>query len=411
MAARKDGSVQLAFGMGKYPNRGVLDAYAGISIGEAAVDGALEPPAGARRRTARDGTDPLRGAGAAERRAVQPGAQRRAADQLRVDVHGRGAVRARAARAPPQPRRAPPRRRHRPLPPDRHRHRVGRGRRRAASSSTTRRRSPPATTRGACATWSARRWRTWRRRPGRATCRPRSSGRRSSASAPTAAATASTPTTSATASAAGSASSSKAASSTPTGAASRGPRSCRTPRSTTTPAGWPRAELDFTMADGTARPITVTAVGDTGFHLGTGLYFGFDGHWHGEWRGDLHVDGEHIADCTDPDDRPPHPPDPRQPRPRRRPGRRRRRLRQPPEHLRRPPPRDRPHRGSQLPVSELPTSVRRFRRHPATSPHRRRAMLTTSSGIWTSCAPGWSGGSAVRWGRSRGRIRGTRARR
>ena len=61
------------------------------------------------------------------------------------------------------------------------------------------------------------------------------------------------------------------------------------------------AQLDFTMADGTARPITVTAVGDTGFHLGTGLYFGFDGHWHGEWRGDLHVDGEHLADCTDVD--------------------------------------------------------------------------------------------------------------
>jgi hypothetical protein len=55
-----------------------------------------------------------------------------------------------------------------------------------------------------------------------------------------------------------------------------------------------------TMTDGTARPLTITAVGDTGFHLGTGLYFGFDGHWHGEWRGDLHVDGEHIADCTDP---------------------------------------------------------------------------------------------------------------
>src|SRR3954465_10106320 len=34
MAARKDGSVQLAFGMGKYPNRGVLDAYAGMSIGK-----------------------------------------------------------------------------------------------------------------------------------------------------------------------------------------------------------------------------------------------------------------------------------------------------------------------------------------------------------------------------------------
>ena len=61
------------------------------------------------------------------------------------------------------------------------------------------------------------------------------------------------------------------------------------------------ATLDFTMTDGSARPVTVTAVGDTGFHLGTGLYFGFDEHWHGEWRGDLHVDGEYIADCTEPD--------------------------------------------------------------------------------------------------------------
>ncbi len=60
------------------------------------------------------------------------------------------------------------------------------------------------------------------------------------------------------------------------------------------------ATLDATMADGSPRPVTITAVGDTGFHLGTGLYFGFDGHWHGQWRGDLHVDGEHIADCTDP---------------------------------------------------------------------------------------------------------------
>ncbi|MBA2607899.1 MAG: hypothetical protein H0U92_03070 [Actinobacteria bacterium] len=60
------------------------------------------------------------------------------------------------------------------------------------------------------------------------------------------------------------------------------------------------ATFDFTMTDGSARPITVTAVGDTGFHLGTGLYFGFDGHWHGEWRGDLHVDGEHVDDCTEP---------------------------------------------------------------------------------------------------------------
>ena len=58
--------------------------------------------------------------------------------------------------------------------------------------------------------------------------------------------------------------------------------------------------LHFTMADGSARPITVEAIGDTGFHLGAGLYFGLDGHHHGEWRGSLHVDGEHIADCTTP---------------------------------------------------------------------------------------------------------------
>lgn len=51
--------------------------------------------------------------------------------------------------------------------------------------------------------------------------------------------------------------------------------------------------------DGTSRVLEVAAVSDTGFHLGAGLYFGFDGHHHGEWRGALHVDGERIADCTD----------------------------------------------------------------------------------------------------------------
>jgi len=56
--------------------------------------------------------------------------------------------------------------------------------------------------------------------------------------------------------------------------------------------------IHCTMANGTARPIAVEAIGDTGFHLGAGLYFGLDGHHHGEWRGALHVDGEHVADCT-----------------------------------------------------------------------------------------------------------------
>jgi hypothetical protein len=53
-----------------------------------------------------------------------------------------------------------------------------------------------------------------------------------------------------------------------------------------------------TMADGTPRPLEVEVVSETGFHLGAGLYFGFDGHHHGEWRGDLHVDGERIDDCS-----------------------------------------------------------------------------------------------------------------
>jgi hypothetical protein len=56
--------------------------------------------------------------------------------------------------------------------------------------------------------------------------------------------------------------------------------------------------ITCTMSDGTPRPLTIEVVSDTGFHLGAGLYFGFDGHHHGEWRGELHVDGERIADCS-----------------------------------------------------------------------------------------------------------------
>jgi hypothetical protein len=59
-----------------------------------------------------------------------------------------------------------------------------------------------------------------------------------------------------------------------------------------------RATLPFVMADGSSRPIAVESLGETGFHLGAGLYFGFDDQYHGQHRGALHVDGEHIADCT-----------------------------------------------------------------------------------------------------------------
>ncbi len=56
-----------------------------------------------------------------------------------------------------------------------------------------------------------------------------------------------------------------------------------------------------TMADGTERPFHLEVLGDTGVQLGAGLYFGLDGHHHGEWRGELHVDGERLADCRPPE--------------------------------------------------------------------------------------------------------------
>ncbi len=58
--------------------------------------------------------------------------------------------------------------------------------------------------------------------------------------------------------------------------------------------------LHFTMEDGSERPIEIETAGPAGFHLGLGHYFGLDGHWHGEWRGPLHVEGEHVADIGDP---------------------------------------------------------------------------------------------------------------
>ena len=60
--------------------------------------------------------------------------------------------------------------------------------------------------------------------------------------------------------------------------------------------------LNCTMEDGSARPLRMEVLGDTGIQLGAGLYFGFDGHHHGEWRGDLHIDGERILDCSQPDE-------------------------------------------------------------------------------------------------------------
>lgn len=56
----------------------------------------------------------------------------------------------------------------------------------------------------------------------------------------------------------------------------------------------------FDMLSGETRAVNIEVVGRSGFHLGTGLYLGFDGKKHGMWRGEQHVEGERILDTTEP---------------------------------------------------------------------------------------------------------------
>jgi hypothetical protein len=59
-------------------------------------------------------------------------------------------------------------------------------------------------------------------------------------------------------------------------------------------------EVAVTMEDGTSRRFQLEVPTSTGFHLGTGLYFGWRGRHYGEWRGELNVDGERLEDCSEP---------------------------------------------------------------------------------------------------------------
>ena len=54
-------------------------------------------------------------------------------------------------------------------------------------------------------------------------------------------------------------------------------------------------------SDGSKRPITVTAAGPTGFHLGTAGYYGWNDWVYGEWVGELRVEGSHVTDCDTPE--------------------------------------------------------------------------------------------------------------
>jgi hypothetical protein len=57
-------------------------------------------------------------------------------------------------------------------------------------------------------------------------------------------------------------------------------------------------EFRLRMANGRERLLRARAIGHTGFHLGAGLYNGFDGEHHGSYRGPLNVEGEYFADCS-----------------------------------------------------------------------------------------------------------------
>lgn len=59
--------------------------------------------------------------------------------------------------------------------------------------------------------------------------------------------------------------------------------------------------FNFTMDDGSARPMTFTKLSETGFYLGAGHYHGGDGHYHGSWRGQLNVDGDYVSDASTPE--------------------------------------------------------------------------------------------------------------
>lgn len=58
--------------------------------------------------------------------------------------------------------------------------------------------------------------------------------------------------------------------------------------------------LHTRTSEGIERHLIVEVPTDTGFHLGTGLYFGFEGRHHGQWQGPLEITGEHVTDCADP---------------------------------------------------------------------------------------------------------------
>jgi len=59
--------------------------------------------------------------------------------------------------------------------------------------------------------------------------------------------------------------------------------------------------ITATLADGTDRVYRVTPVSETGFYLAAGLYGGYEDRYHGQWRGKAHLDGDYYPDGTLPE--------------------------------------------------------------------------------------------------------------
>lgn len=61
--------------------------------------------------------------------------------------------------------------------------------------------------------------------------------------------------------------------------------------------------VHFEMMSGETTTVEIEVPGESGFYLGTALYLGFDGRKHGQWHGEHEVEGERIPDITDDDQR------------------------------------------------------------------------------------------------------------
>ncbi len=58
-------------------------------------------------------------------------------------------------------------------------------------------------------------------------------------------------------------------------------------------------KMHFDMLQGGTHTVEIAVAGETAVHLGPGLYLGFDGKKHGSWKGPLELDGEKFDDTLD----------------------------------------------------------------------------------------------------------------